>query len=70
MIWFPVVYVLGGAVTYWLTGNIEFFRLVCFEDRGRMAVVWPFTCLAALCVALLYGTSLLHERIVGRRGTP
>ena len=58
---------MGEALTgQKLTGHVEFFAMVCFEDRGRMAVVWPFTWLAAMCVALLYGTSVVHERIIGR----
>ena len=64
---FLVLYVVGIGTTYWLTGHVEFFAMVCFEDRGRMSVVWPFTWLAALCAALLFATSLLHERIVGGR---
>ena len=66
MLWFLALYAVGIAATYWLTGHVEFFTMVCFEDRGKMAVVWPFTWLAAGCVALLYGTSLVHERILGR----
>lgn len=60
------IYLGGVGLTLWLTGHVEFFAMVCFEDRGRMSVVWPFTWLAAFCVALLYWTSLVHERIVGR----
>ena len=62
-----VLYLLGAAATYWLTGHVQFFAMVCFEDRGRMSVVWPLTWLAALCVALLYATSVVHERIVRRQ---
>ncbi|MHA3705043.1 hypothetical protein ACXR2U_22965 [Jatrophihabitans sp. YIM 134969] len=61
-----VVYAAGVVATLWLTANVEFFEMVCFEDRRRMSVVWPFTWLAAGCVALLYATSVVHERIVGR----
>jgi hypothetical protein len=61
------VYAAGIVATLWLTVHVEFFAMVCFEDRRRMSVVWPFTWLAALCVALLYWTSVVHERIVGRR---
>jgi uncharacterized membrane protein len=62
-----LLYGAGIVATLWLTANIEFFAMVCFEDRRRMSVVWPFTWVAAGCVALLYWLSVVHERIVGRR---
>ncbi len=67
MVWVGLaLYVVGMPLTYWLTGRVLAFQMVCLEDRGRMSVVWPMTWLAALCTTLLIGIAMLHGRIVRR----
>lgn len=61
-----VLYGAGIAATWWLTGNVTVFQMVCVDDRGAVSVVWPFTWLAALCAALLIGTAMAHERWFAR----
>ena len=68
MIWLVAVglYALGIGATWWLTGHVMVFEMVSVDDRGAVSVVWPFTWLAAFCALLLFGTAMVHERIVTR----
>lgn len=61
VIWL-LAYLVGIALTMWLTGRVEAFALVAAEDRGAVSVVWPITWLTALCVVLVQGVALAHER--------